>query len=174
LLGRDGEIKGRNVCVFINQLYSGHEKYILLEVEVGAVTAKETRKIASVNVRYDNLQTHDSDKLSAELSATFSSSKQLVDKKTNHKVMVDVVEQIATERNELAVTLRDQGQIDKAREVLGDNVSYLNLNAARYNSKKLKDFGMLNDADAMNLDEQNWTRQRKSMRYQQSSRKRQQ
>jgi Ca-activated chloride channel family protein len=88
--------------------------------------------------------------------------------------MVDVVEQIATERNELAVTLRDQGQIDKAREVLGDNVSYLNLNAARYNSKKLKDFGMLNDADAMNLDEQNWTRQRKSMRYQQSSRKRQQ
>lgn len=174
LLGRDGEIKGRNVCVFINQLYSGHEKYILLEVEVGAVAAKKTRKIASVNVRYDNLQTHDSDKLSTELSATFSSSKQLVDKKTNHKVMVDVVEQIATERNELAVTLRDQGKIDKAREVLGDNAGYLNSNAAKYNSKKLKDFGMQNEADAMNLDEQNWTRQRKSMRYEQSSRKRQQ
>jgi len=174
LLGRDGEIKGRNVCVFINQLYSGHEKYILLEVEVAAATAKETRKIASVNVRYDNLQTHDSDKLSTELSARFSSSKQLVDKKTNHKVMVDVVEQIATERNELAVTLRDQGKIDKAREVLGDNAGYLNSNAAKYNSKKLKDFGMQNEADAMNLDEQNWTRQRKSMRYEQSSRKRQQ
>jgi Ca-activated chloride channel family protein len=174
LLGRQGQINGQIISVFINQLYSEHEKFILLEVEVPPTDEHQTRQIAAVNVKYDNMKTHTTDRLSSEIEVNFSRLKDLIEKRTNDNVMVDVVELIATERNELAMQLRDKGKIDEARKALKSNYEYLSSNAALYNSPRLKKYAIENEQDSMNLDEENYKKQRKIMRESQFQRATQQ
>jgi Ca-activated chloride channel family protein len=178
LLGRKGVIDGQNVSVFINQLYSKHEKFVLLEVEVPATERGERRKIATVNIRYDNMMTKKTDKLNGSVEVEFSRSKELVDSRTNSDVMVDVVELIAVERNELALELRDKGNIKEARDMLIDNESYLRSNSVKYNDSgragRLGAYAGMQREDADNLGQKDWTVQRKRMRGRQSIRKQQQ
>ncbi len=174
LLGRQGRIEGQNVEVFINHLYSEHEKFIMLEVEVPGTAGEHKRKIAAVNVSYSNLKTHTTEKLSSQVEVDFSNSEGLIERKTNRDVMADVVELIATERNELALKLRDQGKIKQACELLARNGEYLERNGALYDSQKLKKYAEQQREDRNNMDEASWTRQRKIMREYQFKNKSQQ
>ena len=164
LLGRQGRIEGQNVEIFINHLYSKHEKFIMLEVEVPETTPGQNRTIAVVNVSYSNLKNHMTDRISSHVDVNFSNSKELIQRRTNHDVMADVIELIATERNELALKLRDKGKVKQARELLLDNEAYLRDNAFRYDSHKLKKYAEQQREDRDNMDEANWTRGRKIMR----------
>ena len=174
LLGRQGRIEGQNVEVFINQLYSEHEKYVMLEVEVPPTASEHKRDIAAVDVSYSNLKTNTTDRFSSQVEVDFSSSKELIERQTNHDVMADVVELIATERNELALKLRDEGKIKQACELLTANGAYLERNGILYDSQKLKKYAEQQREDRDNMDEANWTRQRKIMREQQFINKSQQ
>jgi len=174
LLGRQGRIDGQNVEVFINQLYSEHEKFIMLEVEVPPAASEHKREIAAVNVSYSNLKTHTTDRLSSQVEVNFSNSEGLIERQTNRDVMADVIELIATERNELALKLRDEGKMKQACELLTENGAYLEYNGIRYNSQKLKKYAEQQREDRDNMDEANWTRQRKIMRQQQFKNKNQQ
>ncbi|MFW6161681.1 MAG: hypothetical protein ACODAJ_02875, partial [Planctomycetota bacterium] len=87
-----------------------------------------------------------------------------VKRRENEDVMVAAVEMVATERNKLAVRLRDQGKVEEAKEVLKDNVDYLASNAAKYDSDRLDRYGVANNEDLNNLDAANWKEQRKRMR----------
>jgi len=88
--------------------------------------------------------------------------------------MADVIELIATERNELALKLRDKGEMKQACELLFENEAYLKDNAVRYDSQKLKKYAEQQREDRNNMDEANWARQRKIMREQQFDNKSQQ
>ena len=136
----------------------------MLEVEVPETTPGQNRTIAVVNVSYSNLKTHMTDRISSHVDVNFSNSKELIQRRTNHDVMADVIELIATERNELALKLRDKGKVKQARELLLDNEAYLRDNAFRYDSHKLKKYAEQQREDRDNMDEANWTRGRKIMR----------
>jgi Ca-activated chloride channel family protein len=175
ILGRDGEISGQHVKVYLNQLYSSHEKYVLVEVEVPSHEAGEELKLADVRVRYDNMKTRERDLLAQGINAQFTKSADEVRKQEDKKVMIAVVEQVATEKNEQATELRDQGQVEEAQQLLLDNAAYLERNARTYKAPQLESLGEQNrqDADAVE-DEADWTRQRKVMREKQSEVKMQQ
>jgi len=172
VLGRDAEIQDQQVSVKLNQLYGGQEKYILLELEVPPTKAE--RVIAGVAVVYRNLGADTSERLSSMVSATFTNSPQLVEEKTNAAVMTAAVEQLAVEKNELAVKRRDEDKINEARKILIDNAKFLAEEAEKYESKSLEELSEKNKVDAQNLDERRWNRQRKFMRrYQHKSKKQQ-
>ena len=168
VLGREAHIDGQNVKLFVNQLYSEHEKYAIVEVEITAKQKGAGKKIASVAVNYHNLNTQKTDMLKSSVRGSFSSSDKKVESSINNDVMVKVIEQIATERNELAVTLRDAGKTEEARQTLIDNTGYLMLNAERYKCRELRELGALNNDQAGRLDRENWAGARKSMRGMQS------
>jgi Ca-activated chloride channel family protein len=174
LLGREGTIDGHNVNAFINQIYGDSEKFIILEVEIPTEAEQDAQKVADVTVKYNNLHTHELDELHYRPTVSFSYSESFVEKNTNRDVMVNVVELIATERNEMALSLRDKGKIKEAQEVLTSNEEYLHSNATLFNSPKLFEYEKQQTEDKMNMDERNWTRQRKVMRYRQFSSKMQQ
>ncbi|EDN67318.1 conserved hypothetical protein [Beggiatoa sp. PS] len=88
--------------------------------------------------------------------------------------MTAAIEQLAIEKNELAVTLRDEGKITEARQVLLDNATFLAEEAAKYGSNNLETLKNINTEDAQKLEDDNWTKQRKSMRRQQYKSKTQQ
>ena len=89
--------------------------------------------------------------------------RSIEEKQINAQVTADVVELIATERNEMAMLLRDKGKVEEARQVLNDNESYLIYNSKLLKSEKLKAYALEQKEDADNLDEQEWDRQRKKM-----------
>ena len=148
----------------INQLYSGQEKYVLLEVEVPAGRTGRTQDIGTVRVSYANMETRTTDDLSSAVAVRFTDSVEKVAKAEERDVMADAVMQIATLKNILAVDLRDKGKIAEAKTVLEETAKYLETKAEQLESVELGKYGALNRADADNLDEARWGARRKLMR----------
>jgi Ca-activated chloride channel family protein len=167
VLGREAQIQGEQILVKLNQLYSQQEKYVLVELEVPPIKASQERMIAGVAVIYRNMDTDIMERFSSMITATFTESPQQVEKNTNTVVMTAAAEQLAVEKNKLAVELRDKGKIKEAQRVLLDNAHFLAEEAAKYDSKSLEKLKDINLDDAENLEEENWVKQRKSMRRQQ-------
>ena len=164
VLGRDAEIAGRTVVTTLNQLYSDQMKYVLLEVEVPEGRIGREAKVASVDVSYANMATKTTDKLASTVSVRFTDLPSLVEANTNRDVMVAAAHQIGVENNQLAVRLRDEGNIEEARQTLWSNGRVLSEQAGRYQSDELNDYAGLNRLDAQNLNDDKWVPQRKSMR----------
>jgi Ca-activated chloride channel family protein len=165
LLGREGDISGQIVTTQLNQLYSNQEKYVMLEVEVPATGAGETRKVAGVEVTYSNMDTQAGDKLSQVVSVDFTESEEVVEAKIDKDVMIGCILQIGNETNEKAVALRDQGKVEEAREVLITNNYFLESNALRYDSDALQQEAVSQTLDAQSLEGQDWAKQRKEMKF---------
>jgi len=171
ILGREGQINGRRVNLDIQNIYSNHEKYAIIEVEIPAHSNGKVRQIASVRVNYHDMRNDKKDKFGQGLDVSFCDSQARVDSSMNKKVLADAVEQIAIERNQLALEMRDEGRIEEAKSVLIENCDYLRSNADTLGSKKLKIYSAENSYDAENLSERDWGRQRKAMRESQDLRK---
>lgn len=174
VLNRDAEIRGALAILSLNQLYARQEKFFLVEVEMPASATAGAKPVASIDVSYANVLTKATDRLSASVGVRYTPLLAEVKKATKKEVMVDAVEAIATEKNELAVSLRDEGKVQQAQQLLLDNSAFLKENAVRFGSQKLEAYGTSNEADAKNLEGDNWRRQRKVMRKSQYSNQSQQ
>ena len=165
VLNREAEISGQRIMTQLNQLYSRQEKYILVEVEIPATEADETRKIADVEISYANMLTETTDEISSSLSVKFTRSKEVAEKSTNEEAMTEVVLQKATAANKLATSLRDQGDIQQAKKVLKENWGYLEYNGKLLNSSKLNSYAREQQLDLDNLeDDDKYQIRRKEMR----------
>jgi len=174
VLGRQGTIKGRTVSIDMNHIYSEHEKYVLLEIEIPGIEAVRPRELACVRLSYRDMNTDTTIKSSHAVDVHFCNSRADSEKSLNKHVMADVVEQIAIERNELATALRDKGKLEEARQVLNDNAAYLKSAASDYECPALDKYATENRSQAEQLDESSWTRNRKMMRESQNTRRTQQ
>jgi Ca-activated chloride channel family protein len=163
-LGREGDIAGQVGTVTLNQLLSEQEKYLLLEVEVPAGQVNAVRDVATVSITYLNMQTKTTDKLTSALAVRFTEDPRAVDKAENREVMTSAVEQVANENNKVATTLRDQGKVEEAKKVLLDNVAFLQKNAEKYQSERLRKQQEFNNDNAQKLVGKDWDTERKRMR----------
>jgi Ca-activated chloride channel family protein len=163
ILGREGQIKDRTVTLEIQNIYSNHEKFAILEVELPAHQEGKIRELACVRVSYLDMQTEGTQKANGVVDVRFSNSKDDVKKNLNKRVTADVVELLAVERNEMAMKLRDQGKMEEARQKLNDNVAYLNAAAKDYDCPRLNDYAYTNSSQADKLDETSWGGNRKGM-----------
>jgi len=163
-LGREGDIAGQVGTVSLNQLISEQEKYLLLEVEVPAGRANAVRDVATVSISYLNMQTKTTDTLTSALAVRFTEDPKAVEKAESREVMTTAVEQIANDNNKLAVALRDQGKVEEAKKVLADNVGFLQMNADKYQSERLRTQQKFNDDNIGDLEGAKWNAGRKKMR----------
>ncbi len=169
VIGRQAEVSGDAVHLRLHHLGEGQTKYAIVEVEItpGQVARQD---VASTTVEYTNMIAGVAVRESARASARVGLSGDVgkVAGSTNRDVMISVVEQIATEQNRLAVSLRDAGRVAEARGTLLSNMAYLASNAVLLDSELLEELSFVQQADSEGLDEGNWTSQRKKMREQQS------
>ncbi|MGK0361908.1 MAG: Ca-activated chloride channel family protein [Bradymonadia bacterium] len=164
VLGRDADIVGQKISARINQLISNHEKSILLEIELPPGETGGDRPVCEATVRYRNLETQNTDTLSASTRVRFVATAAEAESNFDRDVMVRAVQLVSNETNRKAVVARDQGDLDKARRMLQDNATWLNSNSARYNAPSLKKLEKSNISDAKNLAPKKWKTQRKRMR----------
>ena len=164
VLGRDAEIIGDRVITSINQLYSNQEKYVVLEVEVDSHRAGERINLAEVLLRYNNMASRKTDSLSGGADLNFTERQAEVDDNVNAPAMVSAVMQIAAERSEEAIQLRDKGLVEEAQATLQANSAFLQENAAALDSEELAGYGMsmAEEAEAIESEEE-WQATRKRM-----------
>ncbi|MCP4174075.1 MAG: VWA domain-containing protein [Fuerstiella sp.] len=129
VLGNDADINGQDIVTRLAQIYSEQDKYVIVEVELAAAETGSNLKLATVSVTYANMKTHESDKLSGGVRTSFSDNDKKVAASLNHKAMADVVALFSSEQNKLATKFLDEGDLMKCRQILKENVDYLNVNA---------------------------------------------
>lgn len=166
-LGAPADVIGDRVRARLAALYSGVTDELLLEFETPK-QAPSSAKIATIRLAYHNLISGERETLSRSVYARFSDDLTEIEASAHPDVMVSVVAQVANERNELAVRLRDEGKRQEAERLLRDNTAYLSTNAGRWKSPVLRDLEGRNNDDLDNLSDDRWQRQRKVMRQRQS------
>jgi Ca-activated chloride channel homolog len=164
ILGREAEIIGSNVITSINQLYSNQEKYILLEVEVDSHEEGDEIRLADVAIQYNNMQSRKKETLTDNIDIGFTQSKTEVEEQVDAPTMVSAVTQIAAEKSEEAVILRDKGMIKEAQAALREGSQFLQKNADILDSDDLAGYGAQMEFEAEVIaDEEEWTANRKKM-----------
>ena len=167
VLGRSARIYDNTVHLRLNQLYANQEKYLIVELQSEGHTNVGLTDVADLDVSYLDLKSNARQRLNASARVEISIDGKRVEGSVNKSVMTQVTTQIATERNEKAVALRDQGDLAGASQLLQSNAMYLKNKALEYAAPELEAMGQKNKTQAENLDDKNWARTRKSMRYDQ-------
>ncbi len=164
VLNAEADIVGQQVTAHLNQLYSGRDAYLLLEVEVPYSEPGQMLQVAKVAVSYANMETRATDVVSQDVGVRFTESPRVVERNADKDVMVAVAMHMANERYKMALDLRDQGKVDEARRILRANAWELDRKGKRFNSPQLRDFGESNKRSSDNLDRKKWKKERKRMR----------
>ena len=185
ILGRDGSIDGEKVTLKLNQLQAGNERYVVVELQAPEGRSEGAADVADVTVTYVDLDKGGSpSRAEAKPSVRFSNNAKEVEDGLNKPVMSQVTQQIATEKSEKAVELRDAGDIAGARKVLEENADYLKRSrdvftsgvapAPTASASALGEMEKQSREAANKLDSDEWDRTRKTMRYDQHKSKVQQ
>ncbi len=161
-LNMDVEINGQEVQFGWNQIYSGRERYMMLEVEVPAYEDGQSRELAQASLSYANMETKTVDKLSSKVDIRFSNSESAVKEAVNKPVMEEYVELVANENNKKAMRLRDEGKIKEAQALFTGNAAYLDSNALILdNSSRLRRSAEMNRSHSAAADSSSWGTTRK-------------
>jgi Ca-activated chloride channel family protein len=167
VLGREARIENGKVYLKLNQLYAKQEKYAVVELKVSDDRAQGEALAAGVEVQYTDLRSKARRTVKSDAKLNFSSSEAEIEDGVNKTVQAAVVTQIATERSEKAVALRDSGKVEEAKKLLQENAAYLAEEAEKQPSAAaapLQSLSKRNLTDAENLNDGDWDRTRKSMR----------
>jgi Ca-activated chloride channel family protein len=113
-------------------------------------------------------------RVEAKPSVRFSSNAKEAEDSVNKPVMSQVTQQIATEKSEKAVELRDAGDVAGARKVLEENADYIKRSrdvftsgvapAPQASASALNELEKQSREAANSLDGDTWGRTRKTMR----------
>ena len=168
ILGRKGEIIGREVTTRMNQLYSDQEKYILLEVEVPEGTADQTRDLARVTVSYQNMANRQQEDVRDRVSVSYSSSSDEIARSRNREVVTTATKQVANEMSKKALQLRDEGKREEAQRVLNSSADFVRSQGAMLGGEEKEQLEAFSaevesEADAITLDE-DWDMRRKAIK----------
>ncbi|MDX1346049.1 MAG: VWA domain-containing protein [Sedimenticolaceae bacterium] len=168
ILGRNGDIIGREVTTRMNQLYSDQQKYILLEVEVPEGAADQTRELASVTVSYQNMANRQQENVRDKVSVSYSSSSDEVARSRNREVVTSATKQVANEMSKQALKLRDEGKREEAQSLLNSSADFVRAQGAMLGGEEKEQLEAFSvevesDADAITLDEE-WDKTRKAIR----------
>ena len=121
LLGRDGVIKGNEITVKMNQLFSNHEKYVLLEVIPDKGKVGQEKTLAQVDLKYDNLLENKTENETQVVRISYTKDKKMVDDAIHQDVIVETELQKVALENEKALELYNQGKRDEAQQLLREN-----------------------------------------------------
>ncbi|MDO8539935.1 MAG: VWA domain-containing protein, partial [Opitutaceae bacterium] len=113
-VGRDGVIRGQKAELSLNQLYSGQEKFALIEVEVSPAKPGDEFEIARARVTYEDPIKQRAGSLTANRRVQFSASRSAVVKSADQRVQSDYAANVMAVAKDEAVALVDSNRRDQA------------------------------------------------------------
>lgn len=169
LLNRDGEVYDDQVVFRLSQLYALQEQYVLIEVEVDPVSVRSgssaAGEVVEVSVGYLHLGARTHEYISDSIGLQFSENQEEILARQNRKTLADVALQTATNRNETALRMREEGKIDEARMILQENAVILAEAAELYDEPQLSAYARDNIQSADRIMEDSvWEQEQRKMR----------
>ncbi len=164
ILGHQCRISGNTIEMNFNQVYGGHEKSLILQVEVPPKTAGSQTNIAKVEVNYQGLEGEYKHQVVDTVTAKFSADRKVVEKNVNLEVKADVAVQQGAVLREEAVQQADKGKFDEAKKRLQQATVILNEAAAATGKKELAKQAEEVKASEENIAPGNYKRTRKKLK----------
>lgn len=118
ILGREGRIKNSRVEVYMNQLYGGQEKYVLVEVQMPSSLPGQRLEIANVACSYENALTDRSETSRGSAFARFTKSSGESIATVNKEVQSDWTNNYMAVTRDQALDLYNAGKEKDAAEEL--------------------------------------------------------
>lgn len=164
ILGHQCRINGNSIEMNFNQVYGGHEKSLILQVELPPKTAGSQVNIARVEVSYQGLEGKHKYRAVDTVTAKFSADRKVVEKNVNLKVKAEVAVQQGAVLREEAVKQADKGDFKEAKKRLSKAVKILQEAAVATGDKELEE--QANDVKAVkdNLAPSSYKRERKKLK----------
>lgn len=138
IIGRDGKLSGQRAEVFLNQLYGGQSKYVLLEVAVPPTAAAETRKLALARCVYENALSNAGGESRATVSASFTKDRREVVAQVNKGVQVELNDNYNALVTNEVIVLADRGDTKQAVQVLRQRSEQLKREAKEFDNDQLQ------------------------------------
>ncbi len=151
VVGREARIRGQSVEVFLNQLYGGQEKYVLLEVEVPAARHGASREVATARVVYDNPFSRSSESAAGAARVSFSRERREVSESANAPVQKAYYINLKAVAQDDAIALADEGKREEAARKLQQAGDKLREAGALLHDKELEKEGCEAEQQAQNL-----------------------
>lgn len=121
VLGTEARIDGRDIFIPLTQLYSGQNRYFIIELEIDSCEDGSHLPIANVSAAFTSTMTEQRETRSVEVLSRFTSSLAEVESETDLETLAYATVLVTTERNRLATALRDAGKVDEAKDLLRIN-----------------------------------------------------
>lgn len=162
VLGNAADVNGQTIVTRLAQVYSEQQKHVVIEVEIPESFAAATGEsadsaqpvsLATVDVTYANMQSHESESLTGKVEVRFSTSPDAVAASLDKAVMADVVSLVASEQNKLATELLDRGDLAGCRAILKDNADFLSTNSVQLLCPSLETSAQWNRAQLKQLED---------------------
>jgi Ca-activated chloride channel family protein len=162
VLGRESqaEIYANKVSARLNQIFSSHEIYLLVEAEVSPDFNGSS--VASTTVTFHDLSRKQHGQQVVDTPVTLTRDKGLADRTRDRDVMVAAAEQKAALSQQEAIRLRDEGKVSEAKSKLEEMSDTLRDAGSLFQSQKLYEY-----ADTLRKEWQNmsndaeWNKNRK-------------
>jgi Ca-activated chloride channel family protein len=165
IIGRDGRLSGQRAEVFMNQLYGGQSKYVLLEVAVPPTAAAETRQLAMARCVYENAVSNVGGESQGAVSANFTEDRQQVAVQVNKAVQTELAANVNALVTNEVIVLADQGDTKQAVQVLRERSEQLKRDAQAFDNAQLQTQSAELDRQATELEAKGMDRtSRKAMR----------
>lgn len=175
VLGTEAEIVGQDIHIPLAQLYSGQQRYFVIEVEVPAGQEAQQLNLLTADVRYRNLVNESNDQFRSDVTVRFTNETAEVESSRDLETYAYCSVQIANEKNRRATALRDAGQIQDAKDLLRENQAELQKVYLQCEKNEigtvLPDLQMnisVNAAASALVEEKDWSRNRKAIRARQN------
>lgn len=163
VLGRAGRVSSHSAYFNLNEIFSTHETYTLVEAKIKTpTTAHQRLPLGHTVISYRNLNTMSIVQHNRGLYADISRDKNLLRNTRDTDVIIAATEQISALKHQEIIKLRDEGQTAEATTQLEELSKTVNQAGEDMNSGKLQRYGeilkqQLNDLKN-NLD---WNKSRK-------------
>ncbi|MDD4348927.1 MAG: VWA domain-containing protein [Opitutales bacterium] len=167
ILGQDGEIRGQQADVYLNQVSAGQNKYVLVEVQ-NLLNKGSLEAMTEVDLEYYDPVSARTFKDSRQLTITRTSDRDKVAESIRPSVVEAATIQLAAINTEEAIKLRDEGQIELARKKFEANATLYEQALQYVDSDTVVKGAAANRSDAESVsDDSNWARNRKQLREEQ-------
>ncbi len=168
-LDREIEVDGRVLRLKLNQLSSGQQKQLLVELEAPGAAAGKAEDLAEVRVQGADAEGKAAPAQDSKLQVRYTDDAKEADRSRNADVVAEAAKVKANEAREQAVLLRDQGKSEEARELLKVSASQVRaaaqaLPAASAGAYSSFSDELAQDAEAMAAPEGDWNASRKEMK----------
>ena len=169
ILGHECRINGNTIEMTFNQVYSGHEKSLILQLETPPKPDGASEQLATVMLDYASIADNREQRIQKQIVAAYSASDKVVATNLNKKVQAEVaVQQSAVMRDE-ALKQADKGNFEAAKNTLQQAAQKLESTARETGNAELKKqadtlYERQNELDKSKDDAQQYNVSRKRIR----------